>query len=55
MRIYKLTTNENTRYVRSTDDRLRKAMYEYIKIKRSKGYSLANIVYCWSSLTIGSV
>ena len=55
MRVYKLTTNEGDRYVRSTNARLRAAMHQYIKDKRAKGHSLASIVYCWTPLSIGSV
>ena len=55
VRVYKLTTNEGDRYVRSTNARLRAAMHQYIKDKRAKGHSLASIVYCWTPLSIGSV
>lgn len=52
MTIFTLHTNEGTRYVRSTHDRLRVAMYQYIRDKRSRGYNLSEIVFCWSPLII---
>lgn len=55
MRIYQLHTNEGVRYVRSTDARLRAAMFAYIREKRATGYPMADIIYCWSPLSIGTV
>jgi hypothetical protein len=47
---YKLTTNEGTKYVRSTENRIRAAMFKYIKAKRKDGHLLASIVFCWSPI-----
>lgn len=55
MRIYKLTTNEGERYVRSTDERLRKAMHQYIQAKRAEGKSLSDIMFTWTPLTVGTI
>lgn len=55
MSIYKLHTNEGVRYVRSTDARLAKAMYAYIRAKRKEGMPLAAIMFTWSRLTIGTI
>lgn len=50
MQLYRLHTNEGVRYVRSTDARLRKAMYAYIKAKRAAGMPLSAILYAWCPL-----
>jgi hypothetical protein len=55
MKIYVLHTNEGVRYVRSTESRMREAMKKYIWAKRSEGYTLASIVFCWSPLPIGLI
>jgi hypothetical protein len=55
MTIYVLHTNEGKRYVRSTDDRLRRAMREYIWKKRAEGHTLASIIFCWSPIPIGTI
>jgi hypothetical protein len=53
--LFKLHTNEGTRYVRSTHKRLRAAMWEYIRAKRANGTPLAGIVFAWSPITVGRV
>lgn len=47
MHIFKLTTNERVEYVRSTNERLRKAMYAYIREKRAQDMPLAAITFTW--------
>jgi hypothetical protein len=55
MKIYELHTNESKSYVQSTDARLRRAMFEYIQVKRSEGYPLADIVFCWAPLQVDMI
>ena len=53
MSLYELHTCRNGReIVRSTDARLRLAMYEYIKQRRNEGKSLGSIIFCWSLVRV---
>ena len=49
--LFKLYTNEGEEIVRSTKENLRKAMFKYIKEKRTKGYSLSEVIFCWSPIS----
>jgi hypothetical protein len=55
MTLFELHTNEGRRFVRSTPERLREAMAEYIKAKRARGYSLSSIIYCWFPIYLETI
>ena len=55
MQVFELHTNEGRRFVRSTTARLQAAMYAYIRAKREKGVLLADIIFCWTPITIGTI
>jgi hypothetical protein len=52
MNLYRLLVDGKERFVRSTQDQLRKAMYEHIRTERAKGRSLTEIQFCWGPVTI---
>lgn len=51
MRLYTLHIDNKTEVVESTEIRLRKAMWSFIKTERAKGRGLASIVFCWSPIS----
>lgn len=53
--VYKLHTNEGTRYVESNNEKIKQAMYQYIRTKRAAGATLASVIYCWTPIHIGRV
>jgi hypothetical protein len=52
MNIYQLYTNEGSRFVSSTNERMRLEMRKYIREKLSHGYSLSEIEFCWSQIHV---
>lgn len=55
MQVFKLTTNTGTQFVRSTDDRLRARMWDYIRECRQQGMPLEAIMFSWTPVRVGTV
>lgn len=50
--IYHLKTNDADVYVETTEEKLRAAMYRYIRRKREEGMKLSETLYCWYPIRV---
>lgn len=57
MTLFHLYTNEHPdgEIVRSTKARLRRAMWAYIREKRSRGFGLGDVLFCWRPVRVDRV
>jgi hypothetical protein len=52
MTLFTLHIDSSVEIVRSTDARLRAAMWRHIRQERARGVPLAQIVFCWSPVQV---
>lgn len=55
MTYFRLYIDGRESIVRSTAERLRKAMYAHIKRRMAEGARLSEIEYCWTHVSVGKV
>jgi hypothetical protein len=55
MNVYRLHRDTEVLYVRSTPDRMRARMWEYIREQRAKGLQLGDIIFCWTPIQISTI
>ena len=53
--MFKLYVDGTERIVRSTEAKLRKAMWKHLASERAKGRSISAIEFCWHHVQVGSV